>query len=165
MRNACRLLLPLSLVFSLLNTGCARERHIDEPQSTSPLENLPFVYKMTVQQGNVLSEEQVDVLKPGMTRAQVRYLLGTPLLVDFFHGNRWDYTYTIKRGHQPIEIRRLTLHFKDDSLARIEGDLQPNPQRAAERESRQILVEVPDYEDRKGVLTRMLETVGLEPGD
>ncbi|WP_246221592.1 outer membrane protein assembly factor BamE [Marichromatium bheemlicum] len=127
------------------------------------LENLPFVYKMTVQQGNIITEEMVDQLQPGMTRRQVQYLLGTPLLTDFFHSNRWDYTYTIKRGHQPMEVRYLTLFFEEDSLVRIEGDIKPDPVRAQSREPREILVKVPDHEGRKGLVERGLEAVGLEP--
>ncbi|MBN2887649.1 MAG: outer membrane protein assembly factor BamE [Chromatiaceae bacterium] len=165
MRTPSPASLPLYLLLIGALAGCARDRHTEETPRASPLEQLPFVYKMTVQQGNIVTEEMVDALKPGMSRAQVRYLLGTPPLVDFFHTNRWDYTYTIKRGHQPMDIRYLTLYFEGDSLARIEGDLQPNPERAAEQAPRQILVEVPDHEERTGLLRKTLESIGLQPSD
>lgn len=127
------------------------------------LEELPFVYKMTVQQGNILSEEMVDQLQPGMTKRQVRYLLGTPLLTDFFHTDRWDYVYTIRRGHQEMQSKKLTLHFQDDALVRMDGTIKPDPTRAATREPTEIVVEVPDYQARKGLFRRSLEAIGAEP--
>ncbi|KXX65327.1 outer membrane protein assembly factor BamE [Marichromatium gracile] len=160
-----RKILTFSILGSLLiivASGCSRDKRPDEYRS-SMLENLPFVYKMTVQQGNIITEEMIDQLQPGMTRRQVQYLLGTPLLTDFFHNDRWDYTYTIKRGHQPMEIRYLTLYFAEDSLVRIEGDIKPDPARAESREPREILVKVPDHEGRKGLVERGLKAVGLDP--
>jgi outer membrane protein assembly factor BamE len=82
------------------------------------------VYKMDVQQGNVISQEMVDQLKPGMTRSQVRFVLGTPLVSDPFHPERWDYIYHFRRGAAPeAESRRLTVIFQNDTLARIVGDV------------------------------------------
>ncbi|EXJ16113.1 outer membrane protein assembly factor BamE [Imhoffiella purpurea] len=144
--------------------GCARDKKPDDYQS-SVLEDLPFVYKMTVQQGNIITEQMVDDLELGMTKRQVEFLLGTPLLIDFFHTNRWDYVYTIKRGHDQMEERSLTLYFEDDALVRIAGDMRPDPQRKASQEPTEILVTVPDYEHRKGLIKRSLEAVGLEPKD
>jgi outer membrane protein assembly factor BamE len=120
---------------------------------------------MTVQQGNVITEDMVDQLRLGMTKTQVRYVLGTPMLTDFFNVDRWDYTYTIKRGRQAMEVKTLSLFFENDALARIEGDLRPNPNRAAAREPREIVVTVPDYKERKGIFRRGLEAIGLEPAD
>lgn len=157
-------LLAIPLAAAPILVGCAGEEMPDEYQRSS-LERLPFVYKMTVQQGNIVTEEMVDQLQPGMTKRQVRYLLGTPLLTDFFNTDRWDYTYTIRRGHQEMEIKTLTLHFEDDSLVRIEGDLRPDPNRAAAREPKEIVVSVPDYKERKGLIRRGLEVIGLEPAD
>lgn len=118
---------------------------------------MPFVYRMTVQQGNIITEEMVDELRPGMTKRQVRFLLGTPLLTDFFHSDRWDYTYTIRRRHEPMQIKRLTLFFEDDELARIEGDLRPNLERAETREREDLIVTVPDWEDRRGLFRRAVD--------
>ncbi len=145
-------------------TGCAGESKPDEYQN-SMLEDLPFVYKMTVQQGNILTPEQVDQLQLGMNQRQVRYLLGTPLLTDFFNTQRWDYVYTIRRGHQPEEQRRLTLHFQEDALVQIEGDLRPNPRGAETDKPKEILVTVPDYEPPKGWFKRGLEAVGVGRSD
>lgn len=146
-------------------SGCAREQKPDVYQA-SKLEDLPFVYKMTVQQGNILSEEMIDRLEPGMNKRQVTFLLGTPLLTDFFHANRWDYTYTIKRGHQAMEKRTLTLYFdKDEVLSRIEGDIRPDRKRGESRETPEVLVTVPDYQERKGLVRRGLDAIGLGTED
>lgn len=80
------------------------------------------VYRMAVQQGNFLDPAQVQQLQTGMTRAQVRFLLGTPMLPDAFEHNRWDYIYYLKLGRiqQPTE-RRLTVWFEGDKVARFEN--------------------------------------------
>ncbi len=161
MRKAL-IFLTLCLLLAFAVSGCASKKRPDEYR-TSVLEGLPFVYKMTVQQGNIITEEMVDDLELGMSKRQVRYVLGTPLLTDFFHTDRWDYTYTIRRGHQPLEIRYLTLLFKEEQLIDIRGDIKPDPLRARARAPREVVVTVPDYEDRKGLLTRTIKAVGLEP--
>ncbi len=125
------------------------------------LEDLPFVYKMTIQQGNIITEEMIDAVEPGMTRVQVRYLLGTPLLMDMFHGDRWDYTYTIRRGHNPMEVKRVTIWFQDDAVSRIDGDMQPNPQRAESRTDEPVVVSVPDWTDNRGLFSRAASSIGL----
>lgn len=82
------------------------------------------VHKLDIQQGNVVTQEMVDKLKPGMTRAQVRFVLGTPLITDAFHRDRWDYFYSFKVGAQGVaETRRLTLTFQDDVLRTVQGDV------------------------------------------
>jgi len=88
----------------------------------------PIVYRIEVQQGNFISQEAVAQLKPGMTKDQVRFALGTPLVSDIFHGDRWDYVYTRKRERstQVTEERRLTVYFdKNGLLERVEGDVVP----------------------------------------
>ena len=80
------------------------------------------VYRMTVQQGNFLDARQVVQVKEGMTRAQVRFLLGTPMLPDAFDRDRWDYLYYLKVGRlQKAEEQRLTIFFTDDKVSRIEN--------------------------------------------
>lgn len=82
-------------------------------------------YKMDIVQGNFVSSEQAAALKPGMTRAQVRDILGTPLLTSIFHGDRWDYVFTFKRqGFEP-QARKVTVFFKGDLLERTEADPLP----------------------------------------
>lgn len=85
--------------------------------------NVPLSpYRIDVQQGNALEQESVDKLKPGLSRSQVRFLLGTPLVVDPFRGNRWDYVYNYRKGGKLTEERRLVLFFNGDVLARIEAE-------------------------------------------
>src|SRR5215469_8029284 len=79
------------------------------------------VYKMDVQQGNYLEGKTVDQLQVGMTRTQVRYLLGTPLVPDVFDKNRWDYLYYFQHGrHRAGTPRRVVVYFKDDKVTRFE---------------------------------------------
>ena len=80
-------------------------------------------YKIDIQQGNVVSQEMVGKLKAGMTRSQVRFALGSPLVVDMFHSDRWDYIYLLQRQGKPDERRRLTVIFDGDKLLRVEGDV------------------------------------------
>ncbi len=81
------------------------------------------VYKLEVQQGNVVTQEMIDKLKPGMTPSQVRYVLGTPLVTDPFHPDRWDYYYYLRRSKDKTgESRHLTVIFKNNVLAQITGD-------------------------------------------
>lgn len=79
-------------------------------------------YRIDVQQGNALEQEAVDKLKVGMTSSQVRFLLGTPLLVDPFRNNRWDYVYNYRKAGKLTEKRRLALFFEGDVLARIDAE-------------------------------------------
>jgi outer membrane protein assembly factor BamE len=91
------------------------------------------VYKLDINQGNYITQDQVDRLKVGLTRQQVRVVLGTPLLSDPFHANRWDYVYAFERQGKVVEERRLAVYFVDDKLARWEGDEMPLPLAEAAR--------------------------------
>lgn len=89
------------------------------------------VYKADLDQGNLVTKEMVDKLKPGMTPAQVRYVLGTPLVTDTLNPRRWDYvydyvpgTYARKAKVPEVDNRRLTVWFENGALARIEGGEQ-----------------------------------------
>src|SRR6478752_8058284 len=79
-----------------------------------------FPYKIEVQQGNIITQEMVDKLKPGMTRSQVRFALGSPMISDPFHNNRWDYVYRLEQRGRLVEQRQLTVFFEDDTLMRID---------------------------------------------
>ena len=83
------------------------------------------VYKLDVNQGNYVTSDQVDRLKVGQTKQQVRAFLGTPMLTDAFHANRWDYPYEFNRLGRTLEHRQFTVYFVDDKLARWEGDEMP----------------------------------------
>lgn len=87
--------------------------------------NLVTPYKIDILQGNVVTREQAAALQPGMTRAQVRDILGSPLLASVFHADRWDYVFTFRRQGQEPQQRRLTAFFKSDVLERFEADALP----------------------------------------
>ena len=83
-------------------------------------------YKVEVVQGNFVSREQVEALRPGMTRQQVREVLGTPLLTSVFHAGRWDYVFTLKRKGVEPQARRMTVYFNGNAMERFEGDTMPS---------------------------------------
>ncbi len=130
-------------------------------------------YRIDVQQGNVLNQEMVSQLKPGQTREQVRYILGTPMLADIFHANRWDYVYRLENGRTgAVETRRLSVFFgKDGKLEKVAGDAEiaTASELAAPVAKMQVIdlgslpadgKPLPPPEGR-GFFGRMLEKVGL----
>ena len=93
-------------------------------------------YKMDIQQGNYVTQDMVAKLKPGMSKSQVRFALGTPLVVDPFRTDRWDYVYVLQKGGKVVEQRRIIVVFQDDKLVSIDGDVVPAaPNSAAASES------------------------------
>jgi len=98
----------ITLLILLLITGCS---------------SIPAVlYKLDVQQGNIITQEMVDKLKPGMSKSQVRFVLGTALIDDVFHTDRWDYVYRFVQHGNLVEEYKLTVFFEDDKLVRTVGD-------------------------------------------
>jgi outer membrane protein assembly factor BamE len=78
---------------------------------------------MEIQQGNYVSQEMVSQLKPGMTKDQVRFILGTPMVTDIFHPDRWDYVYWREASNGSREQRKLTVLFENGQLAKLDGDV------------------------------------------
>src|ERR1700742_1600480 len=79
------------------------------------------VYRINIQQGNFLNQSAVDTVKEGMTRSQVRYLLGTPMVADSFNKERWDYIYSLKKGgSRHVDARRVTVYFEGDRAPRLD---------------------------------------------
>ena len=99
--------LPIVLLLATMAGGC----------------NL--LYKPEVQQGTLLSAEMLTNLKPGMTKRQVRLLLGSPPVSDIFHPERWDYLYSVNQTDEKVTPQHLTLYFHNDKLVRAEGELAP----------------------------------------
>ncbi len=117
MRQHLSFLLPLCLLLP----GCSMQMPgVDDLPGLKP-------YRINVQQGNALTQEMVAKLKPGMTRSQVRFVLGTPVVQDIFHADRWDYVYMFTEGRKETRSRRLTVIFEDDKLLRLEGDVVGRP--------------------------------------
>ncbi len=108
-----RILCILLCTFALGLTGCG----------------FPGVYKIDVQQGNVVTQEMIDQLRPGMTQRQVRFIMGTPLIQDTFSPNRWDYLYSMKSGHRPRTQERVSLTFENEILVGLSGDFVPGTSR------------------------------------
>lgn len=92
---------------------------------------FPWVYRIDIDQGNIITQEMVDQLKPGLTRDQVKYVMGSPLVVDPFHPDRWDYVYTLRKGDGSRKREQLSVFFKDDILISLSGDFLPASARAA----------------------------------
>ena len=86
---------------------------------------FPGVYKINIEQGNIVTQEMVDQLKPGMNRRQVRFIMGTPLIEDTFNRNRWDYVFELRNGSKVLSQSKLTVEFEDDALTKVFGDLAP----------------------------------------
>jgi outer membrane protein assembly factor BamE len=110
-------LILVALALSLL-AACGSSR------PTLPLGPLK-PYRIDIQQGNVVTQEMIAKVQPGMTRSQVRFALGTPLVTDIFHPDRWDYVYQFQKAGVLTEQRRIAVVFQGDKLLRIEGDVVP----------------------------------------
>jgi outer membrane protein assembly factor BamE len=86
------------------------------------------VYRIDIQQGNLLDDEDIVQVQVGMTRSQVQFLLGTPMVADSFHRDRWDYAYYLRRGRSPdVAQRWVVVHFENDRVSRIDRDLSLQP--------------------------------------
>jgi outer membrane protein assembly factor BamE len=86
------------------------------------------VYRIDIQQGNLLDDDDIGQVEVGMTRSQVQFLLGTPMVADSFHRDRWDYAYYFRRGRSPDVIQRwVIVYFENDRVARIDRDLALQP--------------------------------------
>lgn len=112
--------LPALVLISLLLTACAGA------DGERRFRLLPAVHRFAIQQGNIVTQDMIDQLQPGMTRGQVRYVLGTPLIADTFDQSRWDYLYTLKKPSGKRLREHVTIHFDDDRLVGISGDYLPS---------------------------------------
>jgi outer membrane protein assembly factor BamE len=126
------------LVLSLLVTACSS--------------SLPSIkpYKMPIQQGNLVTSKMMMQLKPGMTKTQVRFVMGTPLISDSFHKDQWDYFYQMEKDGAIIEKRRVTLMFEKDLLAKVKGDVIPATQNKNE-ERQEIAPQINNEVNQKPV--------------
>jgi len=114
MQNTKLLLTSFTLVGLLALAGCS----------------FPGVYKIDIQQGNVVTQDMIDQLRPGMTRRQVRFIMGNPLLTDTFHADRWDYLYSLQPGGGERQQERVSVIFNsNDQLVSLSGDFRPGVSR------------------------------------
>lgn len=144
-----KILIHIVFIASLLTGGCTN------------WENFSLVHVPDIEQGNIVTPEMVALLEPGMSKRQVRFALGSPMLVDVFHDQRWDYLLSIKRRNEPLEIKQFSVYFEGDSLSRFEGDIEPAENVETTQEKQEILVSVPDYEGDLGLLDRLWRSLGF----
>ena len=139
----------LTLLILLFITGCS---------------SIPSVlYKIDVQQGNIITQDMVDKLKPNMTKSQVRFVLGTALIGDVFHKDRWDYVYRLLQHGNLVEEYKLTVFFEDDKLVRTAGDFSGS---LASISPKYIgLDEYPDRAEKGTKLTPESIASGVEKGE
>lgn len=128
MKKACSTFIMAGL---LGMTGCS-----------TVLNNLPGVYSLDIQQGNIVNQEMVDQLRPNMTKRQVLYIMGSPMLIDVFHQKRWDYLYSEQPGGGARVQKRLSLFFDGDKLIGVQGDFRPSSLPVV-AESKETTVEIP----------------------
>lgn len=138
---------PLLMVVALLAVsivaGCSSSK-------------LPGVYRLDIQQGNVITEEMLDQVQLGMERRKVQFILGTPLLTDPFNQDRWDYLYSLKKGRGDRAQRHVSLFFENDRLVRIEGDIRGGPTPEGVRPRQEIIVTVPAERRKRGFLASLV---------
>ena len=124
--------------------------------------NLPLLYKIDVQQGNVIEQDMINKLKPGMNKNQVKFIMGTPVLIDPFHNERWEYIFSFQEGGGVREQRHITLHFEDDKLTHVSGDIEvsntPRIENEIVTEDEAILVPKSTKEE-KGFFGRLWDKV------
>ncbi len=119
--------------------GDIPEMQLSMPEVTLP--SMPGIYRADIHQGNIVEQKMVEQLRPGMSKRQVRYIMGSPLIVDTLHQQRWDYYSSRKSEGKMVEKQRITLFFEQEKLIRIEGDLMP-----AVTRKREATVEIGDME-------------------
>lgn len=120
-----RLPLALSGLAALVGLGACSST---SDSVAEKIGHLVTPYRVEVVQGNVVTKEQMAVVKPGLTRDQVRQVLGAPLLADPFHANRWDYVFLIRRQGTEPQQRAVTIHFSEDKVQRVDGAELPSEQ-------------------------------------
>ncbi len=143
-----RLLFFLILLISL--TACS-----------TVLNNLPGVYTLEIQQGNMVDKDMVDQLKPNMTKRQVLYIMGSPMLVDFFHKNRWDYLYSKQIDGDEREQKRIALFFENEVLTGVQGDFKPDLN--AVKRSKEVTLVLPERNLEKTLWEKIVWLFTDEP--
>jgi outer membrane protein assembly factor BamE len=155
-----KLTLHVALIAAALLQGCQEVR-------------VPGVYRIDIQQGNVITQEQLAALEPGMEKRKVRFILGTPLVADAFNQDRWDYYYSLeKRGEDRVQ-RVISVFFDKERLVRVGGDVRPASGPIVVESRRDELVAVPEGHRDEGLLagltpdfmSRRKKFAGPEPAE
>ena len=126
------------------------------------LNNLPGVYKLDIEQGNIVDQNMVDQLRPNMTKRQVTFIMGSPMLSDNFHENRWDYLYSKQVAGDERVQKRVSLFFKGDNLIGVQGDFRPSSMpKQLNKEELQSTLELPKRELEKSMSEKLSGWFGL----
>ncbi|MDD5271767.1 MAG: outer membrane protein assembly factor BamE [Methylovulum sp.] len=128
------------------------------------LNHLPRVYTLEIQQGNIVEQDMIDQLKPRMTKRQVLYIMGSPMLKNVFHESRWDYIYSDKISGQDKVQKRITLVFNGDELAGMQGDLKPSAVPVV-KPPHEMTVNVPKRDLEKTLWEKITGLFGFMRGD
>ncbi|MES9899218.1 MAG: outer membrane protein assembly factor BamE [Sedimenticola sp.] len=154
-------LVTLACLAAVITSGCSS---MEELTGAVPdaFAKTSLVYRADIQQGNVVDQEVVNKLQPGMSKSQVSYLMGTPMLVDVFHQERWDYIYRVQKGGGETTQERIALYFEDDRLIRIDGDFRPQPVAEGGEKAEDVVIIVPDYTGDDGIFTQTLQKIGVD---
>lgn len=154
------LLLPFTFTLLLAAFGCSRSEF-----PSLPTPGIPFVHKIDIQQGNVVTQEMVAQLRFGMNKKKVRFVMGTSIVQDTFHANRWDYIYTYHEGGGDTKRRLVTVIFNQDGkLIGVKGDIKPALGRLEVAVHQDTSVQVPD-DYKKGLLSKLKNSIPFVGGD
>ncbi len=120
-------------------------------------------YKIDIEQGNVLTKEVVNRIRPGMTKRQVKFILGTPIIASSFHKHRWDYVYSLKKGgKKKITTKTMSLFFLNDRIVRIEGSIKPEfSDQPVQKQTTKVVEVNPEKKKKKGIFRKALGKVGI----
>ncbi|PHS72623.1 MAG: cell envelope protein SmpA [Cycloclasticus sp.] len=158
-----KLLILISILISITQLiACSTTTDLNA-RMLEAADNLPGIYKINVSQGNLVTQDMVDQLRPGMDERQVKFLLGTPLLIDPFHANRWDYFYTLNVAGKEQKHERITLMFDEDmKLSGLKGNFKPSNEFKPMTINTEV-VDVPKREVKEpGTIEKVLHSIGIE---
>jgi len=154
------LILIMTFILSSFLFACSTSKSLDD-KMLAAADTLPGVYKIDVNQGNIITQEMINQLRPGMDKRQVRFILGTPLLVDPFHKERWDYFYYLNKAGQQQKKERITVFFEDDKLVSLAGNFKPSNEFKPMTINTEV-IDVPKREKKEpGFLDKILQRVGI----
>lgn len=150
-------LFSFSLLASLILTSCS-----------TILNNLPGVYTLEIQQGNIVDQNMINQLRPNMDKRQVLYIMGSPMLVDYFHKNRWDYVYSVRPSGEDMVEKKVFLVFKEvdgsERLAGLYGDFKPSSLPVV-KPSDEKIVDLPKREIDKTMWETITGLFGFDSSD
>ena len=128
------------------------------------LTNIPGIYRLDIEQGNIIDQSMIDQLRPNMTKRQVIFIMGSPMLSDTFHEKRWDYLYAKEPNGEDRVQKRISLFFNGDNLIGIQGDFRPNAVPVI-AETKENTLELPKRDIEKSMWEKVAGLFGIEIND